>query len=354
MTKELYKILVSKVNKETPDAVSVQFSIPENLKNIFQYKQGQYLSMQIKLNGEIYRRDYSICSSPYYNEPLTIAAKKVEGGKVSTYIFDKLKPGDIIESYSPQGKFYTELKEYNNKTYVLIGGGSGITPLMSILKSILVGEPKSKVILYYGNLNEESIIFKKELDNLADIYKDRFSLFYTLEEHDENWWGLSGRVNTITLTDILNKSNLQSDKAEYFICGPTEMMQKMKESLKHLEVEQERIHIEYFTPPENKSPENSFDKQESRERKVKVILGNDEEEITVPPDTVILDAALNADLDPPYSCRSGICSTCRARLLSGEVHMKEREGLSDAEIEEGFILTCQSLPLTDDVFVKYE
>lgn len=354
MTKELYKILVSKVTKETPDAVSVQFSIPENLKNIFQYKQGQYLSLQIKLNGEIYRRDYSICSSPYYNEPLTIAAKKVDGGKVSTYIYDILKSGDVIESYSPQGNFYTELKDYNHKTYVLIGGGSGITPLMSILKSILVAEPKSKVILYYGNLNKDSIIFKKELDNLADLYKDRFSLYYTLEEHDENWQGLSGRVNTQILTKILIENSLESEKAEYFICGPTPMMQKLNETLLGLGVENSRVHIEYFTAPEKKSIEISFDPQNSKERKVKVILGNDEEEITVPPDKVILDAALNADLDPPYSCRSGICSTCRARLISGKVYMKEREGLSDAEIEQGFILTCQSIPLTDDVRIKYE
>lgn len=352
MTKILHKILVKKIHEETPDAVSVQFHIPVEHSETFCYKQGQYLSMQFSINGEKYRREYSLCSSPYYNEPLTIAAKRVDGGIVSNYLFENLKAGDVIECYPPQGKFYTELKKYNKKTYVLIGGGSGITPLISIIKSVLVVEPLSNVILYYGNLNEQSIIFRKELDNLVDIYTERFKVYYTLEEHNDEWKGYSGRVNTQILTKILIENKLESEQAEYFICGPTPMMQKIKEALEDLGVSYDRIHIEYFTPPEKEDVKTLED--ENVERIVNVSLYGDEYEVKVPPGKVILDAVIESDLDPPYSCRSGICTTCRARLLSGKVHMDEREGLSDAEIEQGYILTCQSHPLTDDVKLKYE
>lgn len=355
MSKTLHKILVKKIIKETPDTIAVQFLIPPDLSNEFNYKQGQYLSMQFVINGNTYRREYSLCSSPYYDEPLTIASKRVGNGTVSNFLFEKLKEGDVIQSYPPQGKFYTELNRNNKKTYFLVGGGSGITPLFSILKSVLLVEPNSRVILYYGNLNHSSIIFKKDLDNLSDIYKGRVDVYYTLEGHGEDWNGLSGRVNSETLTKIINDSDITLKESEFFICGPAQMMFKINEALEQIGVNKEAIHIEYFSPPKKDSDKTTDNEKEIySDRKVNVILDDEETIVNVPAGTVILDSAIAAGMDPPYSCRSGICTTCRAKLLSGKVYMDVSEGLTDDEIKEGYILTCQSHPLTDDVSVRYE
>ena len=355
MSFKLYPLKVKKVDKLTKDAVAVYFEIPEDLKRTFRYRQGQFLSLQIEINGEKYRREYSLCSSPYTHEDHVIASKIIGNGNVSNYLYNDLKEGDILHVYPPQGKFYTELDDSNEKTYVLIGGGSGITPLYSILKSVLFAEPKSKVILYYGSLNEESIIFKNELDELQEKCHDRFKLYNTLSVANENWTGLNGFINKEDLIRIINENSADKTTSEFFICGPGEMMDLVKDVLLNEKIPSDKIHIEYFIAPvqhEEYIPEGEED-DVIKEREVQIILYGSEHTVTVPPDTVILDAAIKADIDPPYSCKSGICTTCRAKLYSGKVKMDEREGLSDSEIDDGYILTCQSHPLTDDVKIEY-
>ena len=359
MSFKQHTVKVAKVVKLNKDAVAIYLEIPDELKETFKYTQGQFLSIQVDINGEKYRREYSICSSPYYENDLVISSKKIGNGIVSNYLYDSLKEGDTFESYPPQGKFYTELNPYNEKNYFLIGGGSGITPLLSILKSVLHAEPKSKVVLYYGSKDDEGIIFKNELLELQKNNNERLKLNFTLTDYDENYSGLKGMISSEDLLKIVNENAGEKLKdAEYFICGPTEMMEKVKSDLTGLNINSEKIHIEHFTAPihhEEFIPEveeiEDFDA--TKETEVTILLDGAEHTVIVPPGSSILSAAIKADLDPPFSCKSGICTTCRAKLMTGKVKMDEREGLSDAEIEDGYILTCQSHPLTNNVKLEY-
>ncbi len=354
MSLKLHPLKVKKVRKLTNDSAVICFEIPESERETFRYKQGQYISLQAVIDGEKYRREYSLCSSPYIDEDFSIASKIIDNGLVSNYLCNDLNEGDVIEVYPPNGKFFTELNPENQKTYVLIGGGSGITPLYSILKSVLYVEPKSKVILYYGNEKEENIMFHKDL---ADIARNnsRFDLRLTLTENGDKWSGMNGLINKYDLLSIMKMIENPED-ADYFICGPGAMMELVKNLLKESGINSDKIHIEYFVAPvvhEEFAPEGDEDSA-IEGRKVRIILDDEEHTVNVPAGTVILDAVIKADLDPPFSCRSGICTTCRALLHSGKVKMDEREGLSEAEIEDGYILTCQSHPLTDDVVAEYK
>lgn len=355
--KKLHPLKVKRKERLTKEAVAIHFEIPDELKEAFRYRQGQFLSLQIDINGEKYRREYSLCSSPYYEEDHIIASKIIGNGVVSNYLYNDLKEGDVLEVYPPQGKFFTELNPENGKTYVLVGGGSGITPLFSILKSVLYAEPASNVILYYGNEVEDSIMFRKDLDELASANPGRLKIYYALSDPPGNWTGFKGIINKDDLMKIVNEIPDEKRKhAEYFICGPEVMMELVKETLLGNVIPADKIHIEYFTAPvlhhEEYIPPGEED-DVIKEREVKIILDSNEYKVSVPPGKAILDAAMDADLDPPFSCKSGICTTCRAKLYSGKVKMDEREGLSDSEIEEGYILTCQSHPLTDNVELEY-
>jgi ring-1,2-phenylacetyl-CoA epoxidase subunit PaaE len=361
MSLKLHKLRVNKIERQTKDAATIYFDIPDELKEVFKYNHGQFIAIQVNVRGTNYRREYSLCSSPYCEEDFAIAVKKIGNGTVSNYLYHNLREGDILEVFPPNGKFFTELNPANEKNYILAAGGSGITPLLSISKSVLYVEPKSNVILYYGNATEESIMFRNELIGLMNKYGRRFKVYFTLMEDSESWKGLKGLINKNDLENILNETVKDKYKdAEYFICGPLEMMELVKSSLKDKSVPDEKIHIEYFTPPVVKKETDAFaglgeiaEDGEAKEREVTVILDGNEYKLNIDPETSILDAAIAADIDPPFSCKSGICTTCRAKLLSGKVHMDEREGLSDSEIEDGYILTCQSHPLTDDVKVEY-
>lgn len=356
MSLKLHPLKVKKLVKLTKDAVAIYFDIPEELKEAFKYTHGQFLSIQVNINDQNYRREYSLCSSPYHENDHVIASKIISNGTVSNYLYHDLKEGDVLQVFPPNGKFFTLLNPSNEKLYILIGGGSGITPLLSILKSVMFVEPESKVVLYYGNSNDDSVMFKDELIKLESKNKDRFKLYFTLIDVPENWNGLKGIIKKEVLLKIISENAGDKAKdAEYFICGPGEMMELVKQSLLSENIPSNKIHIEYFTAPvhhEEYIPAGE-ESDEIEERDVEIILDGMEYKISVPPDMAILDAAMNADLDPPFSCKSGICTTCRAKLYSGKVKMDEREGLSDAEIEEGYILTCQSHPLTDNVKLEY-
>lgn len=357
MSIKLHPLKVAKIIRLNKDAAAIYFNIPQDLKDVFKYIHGQHISLQININGEKYRREYSLCSSPYYENDFVIASKKIGNGVVSNYLYNDLKPGDILEVYPPTGKFFTQLNPSNEKIYFLIGGGSGITPLFSILKSVLHEEQNSKVILYYGSSDEEGIIFKDELIKLQQNNLDRFKLYFTLIESNENWKGLKGLINKNDLINIINENSTdKKNPSEYFICGPAEMMEMVKECLLEKKIDIKNIHIEYFTAPvhhEEFIPETEEEIDETKERDVKIILDGSEYDVTVRPGVSVLESAIKADLDPPFSCKSGICTTCRAKLYSGKVKMDEREGLSDSEIEDGYILTCQSHPLTDEVKLEY-
>lgn len=359
---KFHKLKVSEVKNEIADAVSVSFEVPAELKQTFSFLPGQYTTLKMTIDGEPVNRSYSFCSCPYLNEPLTIAVKRVAGGKGSNFINDNFKPGVEIEVMEPMGNFHSQLSESNEKHYVLFGGGSGITPVMSILKSVLAKELKSKVTLFYGNRNENSIIFKDKFEVLTAQFPERLKIVHILDAPIGSWSGYSGFMVKDTVLKLLRENtNLNFRQAEFFICGPTPMMKSVEEALGALQIPKEKIHIEYFTAKaeEDKHAASAGTVVANAEpftgkTKVKIIYDGNEHEFEVKEKETILEAALDAGYDPPYSCMVAACCTCRAKLISGKVEMDDRESLTDAEIAKGYVLTCQSHPKSNGIVLNYD
>ena len=348
-----YSLPVSAITRETKDCVAISFDVPEKYKEIFQYLPGQYLTLKLHVNGEEIRRSYSICSSVQMNEKLTVAIKKVKDGKGSNFLNEKVKVGDNLEVMSPMGNFHTKLASSNKKTYVLFAGGSGITPMMSILKSALILEPQSKLILFYGNENEASIIFNSELIELAKTFTDRLEVIHVLNkpevDHPADYTGI---MNVEKNKFLLLKHSPKHNEVEYFICGPTGMMDSVVTALNDLNVDKAKVHVEYFTAPVAAAPTATKDEFVSAE--LTVICDGDEVQVKLSPEQSVLEAALAAGLDAPYACQGGSCCTCRAKLIEGKVHMKVNYALLESEVNEGFILTCQSHALSPTLVVDYD
>lgn len=354
---KFYKLRVADVRKETADCVSIAFEIPNDIKHDYHYIQGQYLTLKLNVNGEDVRRSYSICSSPAEDEPLRIAVKKVFKGKGSSFINDNLKAGDFLEVMTPMGNFHSPMQASHKKNYVLLAGGSGITPMLSIIKTVLKQEPQSKLVLLYGNLDEEATIFKSEIDRLARENQERFTVSYVFQTPREACDELNKGLMTVDKIQALLKKDLPAGDNEFFICGPTVMMDNAMNALINAGIEKSRIHIEYFsTPVEEKDIDalNSADKLSYVRSQVKVICDGDETTFTLEPNHNVLEAALAANIDAPYACRGGSCCTCRALLVEGKVEMAVNFALLESEVEEGYILTCQSHALTPTLVVDYD
>lgn len=358
-----HQLEVSKVNQETKDTVSVSFKVPNDLKENFSFKQGQYLTLRLTVNGENINRSYSLCSSPFTDEELTVAVKRVEGGRGSNFINDQVKAGDSIQVMEPMGRFHSELNPSNEKHYILFGGGSGITPMMSIIKSVLYVEPKSKITLFYGNRDIDSIIFKDALNKLQEENPDRLGVVHIIDQIPSDWGGYHGMMKQDMVLRLLReKTNLSFGNAEFFICGPSPMMAEVKHALGTMGIPDEQVHIEYFTAkdPSDEVESASVGSSDGAEEEisgnttVKIIYDGKEREFEMDPDQTVLEAALDAGYDPPYACMVAACCTCRAKLLGGRVEMDDRESLTDDEIEEGYVLTCQSHPRTHGVVLNYD
>ncbi len=359
---KFHKLKVGEVKNEIADAVSVSFQVPAELKEAYNYKPGQYTTLKLVINGENVNRSYSFCSSPFAGEPLTIAVKRVAGGKGSNFINDNFKPGFELEVMEPMGNFHSPIDSSNAKQYVLFGGGSGITPVMAILKSVLLKEPQSKVVLFYGNRNQDSIIFKDKLESLKSQYPERLKVVHVLDAPESGWSGYSGLiVKDMALKLLRENTNLNFQHAEFFICGPTPMMKQVEEALNVLQIPKEKVHIEYFTAKadEDKQAADVGTATQSAvpftgKTTVKIIYDGNEHEFQVSEKETILEAALDAGYDPPYSCMVAACCTCRAKLVSGKVEMDDRESLTDAEISKGYVLTCQSHPKSHGIILNYD
>lgn len=355
---KFHTLTIADVRKETADAVSVAFTVPTELKTDFSFIQGQYVTLKLMIGGEEIRRSYSICSSPNAENELRIAVKKVEQGKGSTFIVDSLKVGDKLEVMTPMGGFHTPLNAANKKNYVLFAGGSGITPMFSIVKSVLKAEPNSTLTLFYGNLNEEATIFKAALDKLASEHTDRFQLHYIFDKPTQSTAALYTGIMTKEkgLALIENHVGLNLDN-EFFICGPTPMMQNIEDILiNSLKQAKNKVHLEYFTATldaaKTAEPAAAGERVVSQ---VTIILDGDEQTVELASDgKSILDAAMDADLDAPFACKGAVCCTCRAKVMEGKVRMKANFALTEEEVAEGFILTCQAHPITPMVVVDYD
>ncbi len=353
---KFHTLKVIDIVNETADTVSVAFEVPDNLKQEFSYKQGQYLTFKFSINGEELRRSYSICSSPADENELRVAIKKVKEGRMSTFINEKIKVGDTMEVMIPMGNFYTELDPSNQKNYILFAGGSGITPILSILKTALKLEPLSTVTLFYGNNDESSIIFKKQIEAIAEANTDRFRAFHILSSfpagHHALLQGLMTKEKNIEL--IKNYVNTAADN-EYFVCGPGPMMDSTAAALKELKIDEAKIHIEYFSAPVTPIIVNAATEIKEKTHGIAlIILDGDRHTVELKPKETILEAALRIGLDAPFACQGGSCCTCRALLESGKVQMAVNYALSASEVKQGYILTCQSRPTTETVTVNYD
>ena len=353
-----HSLQVKKLTQETEDCVSISFRVPEELKDTFRFIQGQNLTIKKIINGEEVRRNYSICSSPLDGE-LKVAVKKMEGGIFSTYANEELREGDYLETLPPTGTFYTELKKENKKNYVAFAAGSGITPLLSIIKTTLATELKSSFTLVYGNRTKASIIFKEELEALKDKYLTRFRVYHILSREKTDLPLTSGRIDQGKCALYFDKLISLKNTDEIFICGPEELIFCVRDFLLEKNFPKEHIHFELFTIPGQKKSTVDTEKievdEEGERAKVSVKLDG----ILFDFDLAynghsILDAALKQGADLPYACKGGVCCTCKAKLQQGEVEMDVNWGLEQDEIDRGFILTCQSHPRTETVVVDFD
>jgi ring-1,2-phenylacetyl-CoA epoxidase subunit PaaE len=357
MSLHFHPLQVAGIRKETSDCVSIAFSIPEELTDTFRYKQGQYVTLRTSINGEDIRRSYSICSSPLDNE-LRVAVKKVEHGVFSTYANETLKKGDTLDVMPPLGKFFTELNPSQEKKYAGFAAGSGITPLLSIIKTTLRTETKSSFTLVYGNRNRHSIIFKEELEALKNLYMDRFRVIHILSREKTDAPINFGRIDKNKCLTLCEKTIDVKNTDAFFLCGPEEMIFSVKETLVEKGVDPKKIHFELFTTPGSKQTATATSHTSSgNEVKSKVTIKLDgiafDFDLGFESES-ILDAALKNGADLPYACKGGVCCTCRAKLLEGEVDMDVNYGLEPDEIEQGFILTCQAHPRTEKVVVDFD
>lgn len=357
MSIHFHPLRIKKIIKETDQCVSVEFDVPENLSGSFQFKQGQSLTMRTMLNGEEVRRTYSLCSSPLDNK-WKVAIKKVDGGSFSSFANDNLKEGDVLEVMEPVGKFYTDLSENNKKSYLAFAAGSGITPVISIIKTTLKTESGSSFTLVYGNRSRSSIIFFEELEGLKNKFIDRFNLIHILSRERTDSSINFGRIDIGKLTELEKLIDYKSID-EVFICGPEEMIFCVKNFLEQKEIHNKKIHFELFTTSgqkrqgtRNKEQTTSDGPQSSIT--VKVDGRSFDFDLPLNSDNTILDAALKQGADLPFACKGGMCCTCKAKLTEGEVEMDVHWGLEHEEIEQGYILTCQSHPKTGKVVVDFD
>lgn len=357
MATHFHTLTIKDIRQETPECVSIAFDIPAELQESFRFTQGQNITIKKTIDGEELRRSYSICSSPL-EEEMRVAIKKVDNGRFSTHANLQLKKGDRVEVLPPTGRFYTILNPAHRKQYVGFAAGSGITPLLSIIKTTLRTEPDSEFTLIYGNRNRVSIIFREELEALKNKYMNRFRLVHILSREKTDVLLNYGRINKGKCAELAGKVLNIAGSDEFFICGPEEMIFSVKDFLEAQGVDKKKIHFELFTTPgQNRSAASEQRKTANTGLTSKVTIKLDgvafDFDLAFNSDS-ILDAALQQGADLPYACKGGVCCTCRAKLVEGEVEMDANYALEPDEVKAGYILTCQSHPRSSKVVVDYD
>ena len=358
MPTKFYPLHISALRRETADTVSIAFELPGELREIFRFVSGQYLTLRTTIDGEDVRRSYSICSAPHENE-LRVAIKKVEGGVFSTFANEQLQAGDVLQVMPPQGRFFVPLQPENHKTYVAFAAGSGITPIISLLKSTLIEEPYSHFVLFYGNRGFDHIVFREQLEALKNQFPERLAVHHILSRESLGSPLFFGHLNAEKCQAYARYFFQPQVVDHYFLCGPEQMIFEVKETLEQLGVPKQKIHFELFTTagiqkktsqkPTSATSKNSFDAS------ITVIQDGMQFDFLLPSDgSTLLDAAMRAGADLPFSCKGGVCSTCKARILEGQVNMDVNYGLEADEVAAGYVLTCQSHPSSQRVVVSFD
>ena len=360
-TPKFHTLSVKNVKRETPEAVSVTFDVPNHLKEDYQFIQGQSIAIKHTINGQEVRRSYSICSSPLDGE-LKVGIKQIPNGVFSTYANTNLKAGDQLEVMTPSGHFYTELNADQQKQYLGIAAGSGITPLLSIIKTTLLKEPKSQFTLVYGNRNTASILFLEDLEALKNQFIDRFKVLYVLSQEAVDVSILNGRIDAEKAQAMAQENLIQIQNIdEAFLCGPESMIMALKTYLFDKGLSNKQIHFELFTSSsaqqstQAQSQVNQQVADQGPTAQVSVKVDGLTYSIDLPYNgETILDAALKKGADLPFACKGGVCCTCRAKVTKGTASMDMNFSLEDDEVEKGYILTCQAHPTSEEVFVDFD
>ncbi|OUS01665.1 flavodoxin reductase [Flavobacteriales bacterium 33_180_T64] len=347
---QFHKLTIKEIKKETEKAVTISFDVPEHLKNAFQFKAGQYITLKTVINGNEIRRDYSLCVSPKSGE-LKVAVKEVKDGTFSAYANHQLHAGDVLEVAPPKGRFVFEPNDSKTKNIAVFTAGSGITPVLSIIKCALEEEIQSKIILVYGNRTTKDTMFLNQLLELQHQYSSRFSVQFVFSQADEGD-AIFGRIEKSTVNYVMKNKYKHLDVDAYYLCGPEGMIHTVKDILTEHDVDEARIHFELFKAA--KPAEINETTVTSGKTKVSVLLDDETFTFEMSQKQSLLEAALDEDIDAPYSCQGGICSSCIAKVTEGKATMRQNNILTDGELAEGLILTCQAHPTTPTIFIDYD
>ncbi len=354
-TLQFHSLAVAQVEAVTRDAVAITFAVPDALQDAFTYTQGQYLTLRTSLDGIETRRSYSICAA-VQDRRLRVAVKRVAGGAFSNWAADHLQPGMRIDVMPPQGHFHIPVEPTAARHIVAFASGSGITPILSIVKTTLLAEPHSRVTLVYGNRSSSGVMFKEELEDLKDLFLSRFNLVWVMSRESQDIPLFNGRIDhgkcTQLLTDWIDPSGIDAA----FICGPEDMMLATRQALQDSGVAPERIKVELFGTAPSGQPRAPRTAVQGRDQcEVEVILDGTRHHFTMAKNQDnLIDAGLKAGLEMPYACKGGVCSTCRGKVIAGEVDMDINFALEDYEVARGFVLCCQSYPVTDKLTVNFD
>lgn len=358
MENKFYPLLIKDIVKTTADCSVISFDIKEEWQPYFDFKQGQHLTLKAIIDGEEVRRSYSLCSSPLDKE-WKVAVKKIEDGRFSTFANEVLQIGARLEVMPPNGRFFVPVVTNEAKNYVAFAAGSGITPILSIIKTHLSLEPKSTFTLFYTNRTVSSIILKEEIEALKNVYLDRFEVFHFLTQEDRNIPLFNGRIDQQKLDIIFRALVNVEDIHHFFLCGPMEMIFSIKDYLTEKGVDKKQIHFELFNtsdlPRKNGQKKRKIIKKDGTSCEVIILEGGKSFQFNLPQGgNNILDTALMKGADLPYACKGGVCCTCRAKLVEGNVEMEVNYALEQEEIDAGYILTCQSIPVSEKVVVDFD
>ena len=365
---DFHSLAVKHIKHETADTITIEFEVPETLQKTFDFIQGQYLTVRREINGEEVRRSYSMSSSPLEGR-LAVTVKKVPGGRMSGLLHDSLKEGDTLEVAPPEGRFYCKTKEDERRMFYLFGAGSGITPLISIIKTTLEKEPMSSIKLLYGSKDTDNIIFREELDQLAQRYDGQLEVEYVLSQvkkegglfgrfkkGGDNWQGKKGRIDDRMVKNFLQEHPPASADTEchYFVCGPGNMAETVMGYLEKKGIDSKHIHAELFLNASQSPPGANIGKTTGEGTQLIAHLKGERIELTIPKGATVLDTLIKNKHDAPYSCTSGACATCMGKVIQGEVKMDVCYALDEDEIKDGYCLTCQSRPQTDVLEISYD